>query len=96
MRLIKNKKLGDFFRHHRIQAGFTQQEVADDFKFKSPQFISNIERGVCPIPHWAVRYFVEKYNIDTDILMRELVDVYKSSWAKDFGHNLLHEKSACL
>jgi transcriptional regulator with XRE-family HTH domain len=80
MRLISDKELGTFFRGYRIKAGFTQLEVAKDFNLKSAQYISNVERGACSIPNWLVKYFVKKYKIPAEVLLKELSRVYKHHW----------------
>jgi transcriptional regulator with XRE-family HTH domain len=44
------KKLGDHLKEVRERAGLTQNEVSERLGYSSPQFISNIERGVSVAP----------------------------------------------
>lgn len=44
------KKVGQFFRLHREKSGLTQAQVARKVGYGSPQFISNIERGISVAP----------------------------------------------
>lgn len=41
---------GKIIRAGREEAGYTQAEVASKLKYKTPQFISNLERGIAKLP----------------------------------------------
>lgn len=42
--------VGIFLRHARVDAGLTQKQMAEKLKLKNGQAISNIERGLSPLP----------------------------------------------
>tara|TARA_B100001094_G_C17582634_1_gene508150 strand:- start:85 stop:414 length:330 start_codon:yes stop_codon:yes gene_type:complete len=60
----RHKGFGRYLREKRREAGFSQQRVAQALGYSSPQFISNLERGTCPIPLNRVRQFIDLYKID--------------------------------
>ena len=44
------QKLGPFLKKARSKMGLSQRDVADKLGYTSPQFISNVERGLCSPP----------------------------------------------
>lgn len=59
------KNQGKVVKKYREAKGLTQKEVTDHLGFKSPQFISNIERGLAAIPFYAIKdlYFIPKNKL---------------------------------
>lgn len=41
---------GQLFKAARIRSGFTQMQISTKLGFKSPQFISNVERNLAKVP----------------------------------------------
>lgn len=41
---------GQLFKEARMRSGFTQMEISNKLGFKSPQFISNVERNLAKVP----------------------------------------------
>lgn len=62
----KHRGFGVYLREKRKEAGLSQQNVAQALGYSSPQFISNLERGTCPVPLNRIRQFVGLYKIDED------------------------------
>ena len=62
----KHKGFGKYLREKRREAGLSQQNVASALGYSSPQFISNLERGTCPVPLNRIRQFIDLYKIDQD------------------------------
>lgn len=62
----KHRGFGRYLREKRREAGLSQQSVASALGYSSPQFISNLERGTCPIPLNRARQFIDLYKIDQD------------------------------
>lgn len=62
----KHKGFGRYLREKRREAGLSQQNVANALGYSSPQFISNLERGTCPVPLNRIRQFIDLYKIDQD------------------------------
>ena len=42
--------LAEFMRDARLAAGKTQRQLAKCLRYSTPQFISNWERGIAPVP----------------------------------------------
>ena len=40
------KVFGDWYRRLRLSRGFTQGQVAEEYGYSTPQYVSNIERGI--------------------------------------------------
>ena len=68
------KKLGTYLRGAREKANFTQMEISSKLGYSSPQFISNIERGVSVIPLPLLAKLVNVYKINPDPLMKIILD----------------------
>jgi transcriptional regulator with XRE-family HTH domain len=62
----KHKGFGRYLREKRRDAGLSQQNAASALGYSSPQFISNLERGTCPVPLNRIRQFIDLYKIDHD------------------------------
>lgn len=79
MKLIKNSrfaKLGQFLKEKRVASGYTQKEVAKILGHKTPQFISNIEKGRAGPPEQVLNVLVKLYQIND---LNKLVDIIYSS-----------------
>ncbi|MGE4131013.1 MAG: helix-turn-helix domain-containing protein [Bdellovibrionales bacterium] len=57
------RELGKFLRKAREKANLTQADVAEFLGYSSPQFISNIERGVSVAPLELISKMVRLYKI---------------------------------
>lgn len=64
-----HKELGSFLKNKRVQLGLTQSEVAQKLGYSSPQFISNVERGLCAPPLKSLKKITELLQIDPKDLM---------------------------
>jgi transcriptional regulator with XRE-family HTH domain len=60
---LQIRKLGEFLRDKRVRADLTQGFVAEKMGFTSPQFISNIERGLCSPPMDVLKRMVRLYKL---------------------------------
>lgn len=69
------KKLGSYLKQQRERKGLTQSEVASKLGYGSPQFISNIERGISNVPLKSLKVIINLYQIPPqeviDILIQE-------------------------
>ena len=59
-----SKKLGEYLRIKRVDAGLSQKQVADKLKYSTPQFVSNFERGLCAPPMKALRVLIRLYDLN--------------------------------
>lgn len=64
-----HRSLGNYLKQKRVQAGVTQSEVAKKLGYSTPQFISNIERGLCSPPLKNLKVLMKMYRIPADELM---------------------------
>ena len=64
-----HRSVGQYLRDKRIESGLTQAKVAEDLGYSTPQFISNIERGLCSPPLKNLRTLVRMYRIPVDEIM---------------------------
>ena len=72
--------LGKHLQTLREKSGLTQKELADKFGYKTPQFISNWERGIAAPPIPVIKKLAKLLHIDSD----KLFDVILSSEVEDF------------
>ena len=57
------KEFGVFLREKRVKAGLTQKDMSEMCGYDSAQYISNIERGLCPIPPKVLKLMSDEYHI---------------------------------
>ncbi len=72
------KMMGDFLREKREKIGLTQAQVATKLGYGSPQFISNIERGVSRVPVKSLKAFIGIYSLQKEEVIGILLDEKKS------------------
>lgn len=71
-------ELGKLLKEARLNAGYTQSEVANIIGLTSPQFISNIERGTCVIPVEILQLLPKLYNICPRKLIEILIADFRT------------------
>lgn len=76
------RKLADYLKLKRVKSTFTQFDVAKKIGYTSPQFISNIERGLCFPPNKVLKEMVKLYKIKPTEIMRLLVEIDTQRWKK--------------
>jgi len=77
--------LGEYLMACRKNAGFTQKDISDKLGYDSPQYISNIERGVCATPVGHLRLFVELYKIPRGNFISMLQGLYAESVKRELS-----------
>ncbi len=73
------KRLGEFLRVCRTDGGFSQKEIALKLGLDTPQFISNIERGLCAIPFKKLKALLKIYKRDVDPVIELIASSYSES-----------------
>lgn len=63
------KNVGRFLRQRRIEVGLTQRQVSEKLGYGSPQFISDMERGLCTLPLKKLGELVKLYKLPPNELM---------------------------
>jgi transcriptional regulator with XRE-family HTH domain len=59
-------EVGKFLRAKRDEAGISQGEVAKAAKLTSPQFVSNVERGLALPSPGLLNVMLAKYKLDPE------------------------------
>lgn len=68
------KKLGQYLKDVREQANLTQADVSQKLGYTSPQFISNIERGISVAPIKTLSRMVNLYKVNGDAVVKIILD----------------------
>jgi len=75
MGVDEQQRLGQYLKDCRVDAGYTQSDVSAELGLKSAQSISNIERGVAPVPLHVLRKMIKLYKIPERQFMWLLVQL---------------------
>lgn len=68
------KKLGHFLKDVREQADLTQADVSEKLGYTSPQFISNIERGISVVPLKTLARMVSLYKVNPESVAKIILE----------------------
>lgn len=71
------KKLGQYLKDVRESANLTQADVSHRLGYTSPQFISNIERGISVAPLKTLARMVNLYKASPDSVVRIILESQK-------------------
>lgn len=74
--------LGKQIKAARIKAGLTQAYLSKALGYTSPQFISNIERDVAPVPVQIIPSLAKLIKISEMVLLEGLVSMYRDRCLK--------------
>lgn len=75
-------RLGLYLVQKRIDAKLSQAALARALGFSSPQFVSNMERGLAPIPKTKVSALSKLLKVTTDSLIDEIVEDKRLEYRK--------------
>ena len=87
---VKYPSLGTFLKEARVARNLSQWDVAKKIGYSSPQFISNLERGISSPPLKLLRVLVDLYEISP----RELVQVIAEEQERILKQNLVKLRKA--
>lgn len=76
--------VAEFFKKARENANMTQKEISDKLGYSTPQFISNVERGICLFPMAKVKEFVKVTKCSAKDLKKTYVDAYNKEISRFF------------
>ncbi|MEO0335933.1 MAG: helix-turn-helix transcriptional regulator [Pseudomonadota bacterium] len=82
--------VGKYLKEQRVRSNLTQSQVAQSLGYTSPQFISNIERGLCSAPIKHLKGFLKLYNLS----LEELLSVILKQEESNLRRALVSEESA--
>ena len=74
-----NEAIGLFLKSHRDKRNMSQKQVSDKLGYSSAQFISNIERGVAPVPSALFLELIGMYKIPEREILEFLMDEQKKA-----------------
>jgi transcriptional regulator with XRE-family HTH domain len=77
-----NLQFGRYLQEKRLAVGLTQFEIARKLGYGSPQFISNIERGVCFPPNKVLRGMIKHYKMPVQEVLDLLTKLDRQRWRK--------------
>lgn len=78
-------RFAEFLRNKRIESGFTQGDVAKKLKLKNAQFISNIERGLAPVPFSTLKLLMKTYEMSYDDLSEKYIELQEAILKGELG-----------
>lgn len=74
---LKLFSLGQFLKQKRQEAGLSQLEVSSHLGYSTPQFISNIERGLSHLPLYQIPKLAGLYGVPLDELKEVIFEEQK-------------------
>ena len=78
MALGKNHSLlAHYLRDARIARGLSQLQVSERLNYTGPQFISNWERGLSPVPLPTLKQLIGLYQLNKTELIEVLLEEEK-------------------
>lgn len=75
---IARLQFAEFLREKRVAMGLSQMDVAKKLKLKNAQFISNIERGMAPVPFQVLKVLMSLYSISYDELSEKYLNLQRT------------------
>lgn len=85
MLVYDRKKLGQVLKTAREKTDFTQADVSKKLGYTSPQFISNIERGISVAPIPTLAKMVRIYKINPVLVSKVILDSQELKLRKMLG-----------
>jgi len=77
-------KIASIIKEMREKADMTQAVLAEKLGYSSPQFISNVERGICKFPLERIKDFIKHTKGDAAKIRQAYADDYSTSIGKFF------------
>ncbi|MCB9025345.1 MAG: helix-turn-helix transcriptional regulator [Bdellovibrionaceae bacterium] len=72
-----SKKMGKYFKKYREKKGLQQKDVANALGYSSPQFISNMERGLCMPPISKLKKLISLYDMPAEEVLNIILEEQK-------------------
>ncbi len=86
--------IGELIRQKRENLGITQRDCAKYLGLSSPQYISNIERGLCGPSVETLAKLGSYLKIDTTKIIESMVDAYRTSLRERLRQSKPRRKSS--
>jgi transcriptional regulator with XRE-family HTH domain len=78
------KKLGDYLKTARSKVDLTQANVSERFGYSSPQYVSNIERGISVMPLKLLARMLKLYKVGHQEAMEIILESQRDLLRKKF------------
>lgn len=82
---LVSKKLGSYLKQKRVNAKLSQREVSETLGYSSPQFISNMERGLCSPPMFVLKKMMKLYAIPAKEITEFLIQIQREHLKSEFS-----------
>ncbi len=69
----------------RLKAGLTQADVTKNLGLESPQYLSNVERGVCTLAPARMKKVAKMYGVSPLVLWDHFAERRRARFAKSVG-----------
>lgn len=70
----RTSRLGSFLHKARLKAGLSQKDVSDLFGYKSPQVVSDWERGLRSPPAAMLKKLVDLYHVPMETFFELILE----------------------
>jgi transcriptional regulator with XRE-family HTH domain len=74
MKVKSSKEFGHFLKEARQKKGLSQDELGAALKFTG-QFISNLERGIAPLPLPYLKKIIDQLSLDEHFVVSSLISI---------------------
>jgi transcriptional regulator with XRE-family HTH domain len=81
---MNQSNINSFLKEARIKKGLTQGEIAKHLGLTSPQYISNIERGLCSASLETLLVLIQLYDLKATKVIDVLLADYRRTLEKKF------------
>jgi transcriptional regulator with XRE-family HTH domain len=85
MKHHSQSRLGVYLKEARIKRGLTQKSVSDTLGYSTPQFVSNWERGLSPIPIDTLKTLLKLYSLSLSEIVNKAMEEQEASLREAFG-----------
>lgn len=78
-------KFHEFLRDRRLELNISQADVAAQIGMTGPQFLSNIERGLCPMPAKYIKGLGKCLKVKPLSIAHIVIEEMKSTYLAEAG-----------
>lgn len=73
------RNIGKLVKTARETKGLSQTQLSKELGYKNGQFVSNIERGICSIPHEKIRTLSTLLEVDPQDVKTAIIQDYSTT-----------------
>lgn len=83
-RQLMYAEIGQFLKNKREEAGLSQKDVAEQAKLSTPQYVSNVERGISPPSNDFLRLLIRLYKLNVNELIEFMTEQQQRYLTQEF------------